>query len=313
VIVPRPKRDETFQSLQVGLPIVGRPPALQARFAPDGRVSVAWPGDGAQLATLSGTAVIERSRVGGTLRTAEGLSLLTLADGRRALAWTNQDRFEENAVSRVHYAVEGAPVAAEPKVPRVTVGRPRERALRPAQSLVLPIRCSAACDLSVRLPADDRDDAVEASLSRAGTVNVTLAPPYRAIAPARPGPVSVIVRASGPGASTATRTVVRPRLRRVPALPFPRIESVRGRRLSNGRVEVRWRMSSDARDTLLSVTGTRTRDESKDGDASRDALWGLRRTSYRVVLKDAAKARFVHVTVSERQGRGRRTVTVRVR
>ena len=123
----------------------------------------------------------------------------------------------------------------------------------PAQALVLPVHCSAACDLDVTL-AGDGAQGVQRSLTRAGTVTVRLTPPSRAIAPARPGPVRVTVRSSAPGARTATRTIATPRLRRLPALPLPRIEAVRARRLSGGRVEVRWRMSSDARDTLLSVT-----------------------------------------------------------
>ena len=137
-----------------------------------------------------------------------------LPDGRRALAWTNQDRFRERAPSRVHYAVEGTPSAPEPAAPRVTVGGRAER-LRPGQALVLPIRCSTACDLSVTLPADGAQP-VQRSLTRAGTVNVRLSPPSRAIAPVRPGPVRVIVRSSAPGSRTVTRRVVTPRLRRLP-------------------------------------------------------------------------------------------------
>jgi hypothetical protein len=310
VIVPAPDLGPTTGG-GAGLPAVRPLAPLQAAVAPDGRVSVAWPAGDVRLATIVGNAVVERLRMGSRLRAPDGLSLLALPDGRRALAWTNQDRFEEDAPARLHYAVEGVPAAPEPAAPRVTVGRPRESALRPAQALVLPVRCSAACDLSVGLRGYG-GQGVERSLARAGTVAVTLMPGGRAIAPARPGRVRITVRASAPGARTTTRTVATPRLRRLPALPLPRIEAVRARRLSGGRVEVRWRMSSDARDTLLAVTGTRTRAKNQDDDPALDALRGQRRRSYRVVLEEAADARWIHVDVLELIGERKRTVSARL-
>ncbi len=220
--------------------------------------------------------------------------------------------FDQDAPARVHYAIEGVPPAPEPAAPRVTVGQPRESALRPGQSLALPVRCSAACDLKLTLAAKGGGLTAERSLTRAGTVTVQLGPPGRAIAPVRPGPVRIIVQSSAPGARTVTRTIARPRLRRLPALPMPRIQTVRARRLSGGRVEVRWRMSSDARETLLSVTGTRTRAESQDDDPAVDALWGQRRRNYRVVLEDAADTRWVHVVVIQFISERKRAVAVRI-
>jgi hypothetical protein len=251
--------------------------------------------------------VVERDRIGARLRDPQGLSLLALPDGRRALAWLNQDRFDDRAPARVHLAVEGAPPARERAAPRVTIGQPRERALRPGQSLTLPVRCSAACDLRVRVGRSS----VERSLARAGTVTVELRPADGALAPVRPGPVRVVVEASAPGARSMRRTVATPRLRRLPALPLPRIETVRTRRLSGGRVEVRWRLSSDARETLLGVTATTTRSE--DDYVASDALWGDRRRVYRVVLDDADTARWIHVEVLGWMSERRRVVTVRLR
>ena len=72
-------------------------------------------------------------------------------------------------------------------------------------------------------------------------------------------------------------------------------------------------MSSDARDTLLAVTGTRTRAENQDDDPALDALWGQRRRSYRVVLEDAADTRWVHVEVTQLISERKRSVTVRLR
>jgi len=311
VIVPAPKQF-LGGGFGAGPPVVRALPPLQAAVAPDGRASVAWPDGDVRFVTLAGNAVVERQRLGSRLRDPEGLSLLALPGGRRALAWTNQDRFNDDAPARVHYAVEGVPAAPEPAAPRVRIGAPRERALRPAQALVLPVHCSAACDLSVSLPGYE-GQGVEQSLRSRGTVTVRLPPPERGIAPARPGPVRVTVRSSAPGARTVTRTIATPRLRRLPALPLPHIEDVRARRLSGGRVEVRWRMSSDARDTLLAVTGTRTRIASQDDDPALDALWGRRRRSYRVVLEDASDTRWVHVEVFALIGERKRSVTVRLR
>ncbi|WP_169542158.1 hypothetical protein [Solirubrobacter soli] len=309
-IVPVPKQ-LTGGSFGSGPPVVRPLAPLQSAVAPDGRVTVAWTDGDARIATLSGNAVVERLRLGSRLRDPEGLSLLALPDGRRALAWTNRDRFDEHAPARVHLALEGAPAAPELNAPQVTVRRPRQSALRPAQTLTLPIHCSAACDLNVSL-AGYHGQAIQGSRTRAGTVDVELPPPDRAIAPVRPGPVRVAIRSSAPGARTVTRTIATPRLRRLPALPFPRIEAVHARRLAGGRVEVRWRMSSDARDTLVAVTGTRNRAESRDDDPKVDALWGERRRNYRLVLEDAADKRWVHVEVLALIGERRRTVTVRV-
>ena len=93
VVVPAPRNDSGFG---FSLSDDGGPPelpSLQAAIASDGRVRLAWPrkGGGAATAVLAGTAVVERQALGGRLRGAEGLSLLTLADGRGALAWTNHE------------------------------------------------------------------------------------------------------------------------------------------------------------------------------------------------------------------------------
>lgn len=310
VIVPEPKESRGF-SFGIGPPVVGPLAPLQAAVAPDGRVSVAWAGGDARLVTLAPNVVVERRRLGSRLRDPAGLSLLTLPDGRRALAWINRDGFDEDAPGRTHYAVEGTPPAPEPAAPKVTVKLPRERALRPGQRLVLPVRCSSACDLRVTLPGKGAQP-VERSLTRAGTVDVELRQLGQAIAPVRPGPVRITVRSSAPGARTVKRTIASPQLRRLPALPLPEIEGVRTRRLSGGRLEVRWRMSSDASDTLLSLTATRTRTERRDEHPATDALWGQRRRSYRVVLKDAADKKWVRIEVMTLIGRSKHSATVRL-
>ncbi|MBE2320796.1 hypothetical protein DVA67_032855 [Solirubrobacter sp. CPCC 204708] len=307
VIVPAPA-DQSF-GFGAGEPVVFPASPLHAAIAPDGRALVAWPDDGARIVTLSGTTIVERQRLGGTLRAADGLSLLMLPDGRRALAWTNHDRFRESGPARLHYAVEGRPAAAQRPAPRVTIGRPRERALRPGQPLVLPVRCSAACDLRVSIPGRGVQ-AVERSLTRAGTAIVRFRPFARAIAAPRAAPIRIVVRASAPGSQIVARATGRVSLTRVPALPFPRVTDVRARRISGGRVEVRWRMTGSATETLLSVEGMLT----KGGEAvALNALWGGRRRSYRLVLDDAARVRWVTVRVRALTGRRTHKVIVPLR
>src|SRR4051794_3232982 len=308
VIVPAPEH-LLGASAGAGLPVVGPLPPLPRAVGPDGRSSVAWTDRDVRIATLAGNAVVEHQRLGSRLRYPEGLSLLALPDGRRTLAWTNQDRFDEDAPTRSHLAVEGAPAAPEPAAPHVRVQRPWLSALRPGQALELPVHCSAACDLTVRLAGAG----VQRSLTRAGTTTVRLRPSERAIAPARPGRVRIIVDSSAPGARTVTRTIATARLRRLPALALPRFEAVRGRRLGGGRVEVRWRMSSDARETLLVVSGTRTRAEKQDDEPVVDGLWGRWRRDYRVVLEEASGTRWVHLEVLQLVSERSRSTTVRVR
>ena len=94
--------------------------------------------------------------MGSPLRDPLGLTPLILPDGTRAIAWTdNRGQLQDGAQHpRLHYAVEGAPSAPAAPAPDVTVLAPRKRALRPAEALRLPVRCSAACDLRAWLPGD---------------------------------------------------------------------------------------------------------------------------------------------------------------
>ena len=110
VVVPAPRNGSGFGFSLSDESGPEELPNLQAAIAPDGRVRLAWPrkGGGVATATLAGAAVVERQMLGGRLRGAEGLSLLTLADGRGALAWINHEDTSEDSPARQHYAVEGA-------------------------------------------------------------------------------------------------------------------------------------------------------------------------------------------------------------
>jgi len=287
-------------------------PNLQAAFAPDGRVRLAWPrkGGGAATATLAGAAVVERQMLGGRLRGAEGLSLLTLADGRGALAWISHEDTSEDSPSRQHYAVEGAAEATAPVTPEVTVGTPRRTALRPSDPLVLPVRCSAACDLTVTVP-NRSPFVVGHALARAGTVNVRIQPFGRALAAAR-GTTAVLIRSSAPGSPTVASKTARLRLRRLPAPPIPRVVDVRTRRLSGGRLEVRWRATNSAENSVFAVEATRTRSGQREDSPAFEGVLGRRAPTYRVVLDDAADKRWLRIRYVPFVGRATRVVLVRL-
>ena len=129
-----------------------------------------------------------------------------LADGTRAVAWTDgNETSEPPCTGRVDYAVEGAAATPATPAPSVTVGAPRDRSLRPAEDLVLPVHCSAACDL--RATAGKYGANVTAALERAGTVRLRFSAFTGALAPAH-GTLTVRLESSAPGARTArTRTV----------------------------------------------------------------------------------------------------------
>jgi hypothetical protein len=283
-------------------------PLFSAAVAPDGRARVAWTDDGRiEIATLSGTALLERRRAGGTLRDPEGISLTTLADGRAALAWTNDRGYHEGGPGRVHVAVEGAPPRAEPPPPRVTLGAVRPLALRPSQSLVVPVRCSAACDLAVGVPGQF---AVNRSLARAGRTEIEIGTAGRALAPAGGGDVRIVARVSAPGARRVARVTKTVRLTRRPPLPLPRLVGVRARRLEGGKVEVRWRTTGPARETVFTVLGKRER--RGEADVELDVVLGTRRRSYAMVLEYASRARWISVQIAPYVGREQHTVVVRV-
>jgi hypothetical protein len=137
------------------------------------------------------------------LRDAGWVTPLLLADGRTAVAWTDDDDNEKH--ERIHVAVEGAPEVADAAAPRVTVRGPARHVLARDSELPLTVTCSAACD--VRLQAVIAFDAFDAlatvSLARAGTRTVVLEPGFASIARLRTGPVKILVRSGAPGAKRA--------------------------------------------------------------------------------------------------------------
>jgi hypothetical protein len=295
---------------------VGPPPetsqALRAALGADGRALLVWSTEdrGVGTATVTSSGRTEIGTLGSPLREPFGPSPLLLADGARALAWTDGRSYLSSGPlsGRLHLALEGAPALPAPPAPAITAGKPRRSALRPAQPLLLPVRCSAACDLRAWLPGR-RDNFITASRSRAGTVVLRFQPLVNGIAPARPGPVRITLQSGAPGAARARQQTVPVRLRRLPSPPLPRINDLRVRRRGDDLV-VRWRTDVPMRDGYLFVYATSTRKPESD----REPVFGSvprGGRSFRVVLRDAARKRFVRVSAVQPYGERIRTRTIR--
>jgi len=296
-------------------PYDGRP-ALKTLLGADGRLLVTWASEDltAYTTTFDAGSPPVVMRVGTALRDPQGLTPLMLADGTRAIAWSdnNAPLAGRAFAGRVHVAVEGRAEAAAAPAPELAVGVPRDRSLRPAQTLLLPVRCSAACD--VRIESDERLFDAGATLTRAGTARMRIFPLSRPIAPVRLGPVKLRFVWSAPGSRVVSRRTVGVDLRRAPASRFPRLLDVRATRRPGGVVDVRWRTDVAARDVGFRIVGDiRRAARGDDNGLSTEGTAGNGRRSFHVELTRAARARYVRVNVYEYFGRRDRTVTVEVR
>lgn len=277
-------------------------PELGATFTADGRVLLtrATDEDGVRVTTfpLAAGAPSEHSALGGALRWAYGLSALTLADGRLAVAWTD-DRglFDRTGKpdGRLHLAIEGLASPAERTPPKVTVGVPKRRALRPAEPLLLPVRCSAACDVRVAVPGFPAATDVTGSLARAGTTRLLIRPGSRPLAPRR-GRLRLRLRTSAPGARAVRTQTVRVALRRLPAPRVPRILGARARR-DGDDVVVRWRTDGPVLDAYFGVYATKARSR-ESAVVAVGAPKRLSGRSFTVRLRDARAARYVWIRLA---------------
>ncbi len=90
---------------------------------------------------------VDSQALAGTLREPGQNTLVTLHDGRTAVAWADNRPGLREGGGRLHLALEGAITPADPPPPTVTTGRPRTTTLRAKDALELPVRCSAACEI----------------------------------------------------------------------------------------------------------------------------------------------------------------------
>jgi hypothetical protein len=171
----------------------------------------------------------------------------------------------------------------------VTVGRPERTVLRTLQPLVLPVTCSAACDVRGSV----HGVTAGASLTRAGRARLVFGTRSLGVAPVRAARVRVAVASGPPGAGAVQTQAVHPRLRRIPEPPLPRILGLVARR-SGSTIDVRWRTDRASAGVEFLVVGTseRSRGESLAYGSAR----GGRRRGFRVRLRKApAKTRYVRV------------------
>jgi hypothetical protein len=274
---------------------------LRAAVAPDGRAVLAWGtqrsrrGIGwaaTQVATVSADDAVTMQSVGGPLRDAETIAPVLLENGAPAVAWGDNG----DADGRLHLAVEGAADSPQPSL-QVRIGRPERTALRSRESLLVPVTCSAACDLR----AEVRHTNTSASLTRAGTVQLRFGERAKDVAPLRAAPVAITVLSGPPGARAVQTQVAHPRLRRIPDPPLPRILDLIAHR-SGTDVDVSWRVDRSARGVEFFTLGSSKRSEN-DGQPF-EVVHGTGETSYHVTLHEVPpRIRYVHVIAS----RGERT------
>jgi hypothetical protein len=286
---------------------------LRAVLDADGRALLAWDteGHGTGTATVTSAGRTEFGLLGSTLREPAGVTPLLLAGGGRAIAWSDSNGLFSSPpyAGRLHLAIEGAARPPAAAVPRLVVGAPRDATLRPAQSLVLPVTCRAACDIHASIARQAPQPIL--SLPRAGTALLRFEPAFRALASPSAKPLQVELRWSAPGAREAKHRTVAVAVRRLPAPPFPRIEHVRVRRKGDGAIDVRWSTDVPVRDAGFYVIGSRTRSQQAPPLSFR-GVSGRGRRSFHLTVAKAAGVRYVRVSAFQTVGRRTRTVVVRV-
>jgi hypothetical protein len=311
-VPPRPRRGDSGDFQELGGSQTEN--VLRVAIGGDRRALLTWPVDkqGLRAATLTSAGAGEVAALASPLRPALGATPVVLADGTRAVAWAddNDGASAPPYAGRVHYAVEGVADTPAAPVPSVAVGAPADRSLRPAQDLVLPVRCSAACDLRATTAMGLVD--VSAALERAGTVRLRFSAFTGALAPAH-GTLTVRLESSAPGARTTQNRTVQVQLQRLPAPPFPRIVNARVKRGPGGVVDVRWSTDLRARDVYFIVYGSHNRSYRSDPDLKVRAAFGRGRRTFHVRLRDAARVRYVRLGVQQIAGRRGRSVTLSVR
>ena len=144
LVVPPHEADELAHHLEDA----GFPASRRMRR---GRVVLTWgerrtrngmPWAAAHVATVSADDSYATQVVSGPLRDADSVAPVILENGAPGVAWSDNG----SDGGRLHLAAEGTAAAPRPGV-QVRVGKPERTAVRRTQLLVIPVTCSAACDL----------------------------------------------------------------------------------------------------------------------------------------------------------------------
>jgi len=276
---------------------------MHAVFAPDGRPVLAW-GLSQRTGPLAwaGAAVTTFSdgvqTLSGPLRDADSITPVILADGTPAVAWSDTSPGGE---THLRLAIEGVAAAAEPPAPKVTFGRAQKLGGR----LVVPFRCSAACDVraAVHGPSGARR-----SLLAAGSGRLTITTRIQPIVLTRADAVRVSAWSGAPGARTARAQTLTAKLK---VTRLPRVLGLKAVRRGEGAI-VTWhadRLLSGASLVVMS-SPTRARDDFPVGTV----VHGKGRRRFRIRELAESGDRFIQIYADyDRNTLRRRLAVVRIR
>ena len=209
-----------------------------AAFAGDGRPVLTW-APTATLSRLDYTPATVTTFSGapqtlsGPLRDADSVTPVILADGTPAVAWSDVSLGGDH---HLHLAIEGAPAVADPPPPNVVIGRITQI----PHGLMLPFRCSAACDVRATVP-----DGVggSRSLRAAGSGRLKILPDFDPIMLTRADSLPVQILTGASGARAASSRTITAKLR-VPKLPrFEGLKAVRRKK----KIVVTWHTATPLR------------------------------------------------------------------
>jgi hypothetical protein len=310
---------------------------VAAAIGAAGDVEVSWidsaSGNRADTADVAhGTLVSglgRRARLGTPCRSASAATPLTLRDGRLGVAWIDAARVasdhgaeEPRGGGRLHIATPDAavpdPHALPPALSALVLG---PQALHVGEALHVRVRCrrgpcdvrAVATSFRVAQPQFGGPRLVAASTmvgaGRSATLELSPAAGRTFARGRRPAPTAVTLIACGPAGAVAAPLTLRPRLRRLPPPPLPRVLDVRARRHGNA-IHVTWRTSFPAREVGFQVWSEPLGDQSDF--AQRD---GRGHIHFSVTLRpgDPARVRRVAVEIQSNEQDVSRTTTVRVR
>jgi hypothetical protein len=265
-----------------GAPVDADSERLRAVAAPGGQAVVGWlvpgavPGAAvsARVALTNATGLVPAAALGSPSRDV-GSVLPWLGAGGPAAIWTDNRTGAVGAEfpvshGRLHLARAGRPPAAPPP-PAVTLTAAPQRLFH-GDPLMVRARCAAACDLRATIAprpsrgeADYDDGGPPAAAvgtggrRSAGPVRLRVEPWFsNHIAPFHGRSVRVVVRASAPGGTDASRTVLRVRVRRRPVPPLQVPLDVRAARAGDD-VIVTWRTAGPAQRMTFRAYTRRTR------------------------------------------------------
>jgi hypothetical protein len=209
---------------------------------------------------------------------------LFLADGRAALAWTdNTGSFLPQHAGRLHLAVEGVPPPADPPAPALRVRAAATQRVFASQAPVIDVRCAAACDVRAALGSRDAGpNTVTRTLAGGRVAQLQLAAPALEIH--RRVRARVVVTATAPNGHHRVTVSRRILLVRRPAPPVPAPLGVRARRQGRAIV-VTWHTAAPARRTFFYVVGRRTRRATLGSTSASELVRGHGRTHFRVRLR----------------------------